>query len=134
MPTRPPSRCAEPGCRELTTTGRCDEHKRKPWAGRDDKSARYDGISSGEWRALKARVTRRDHGCCYSCGTEPDPDDPDAKAFVLDHKVPVSEGGSPRDMDNLGLLCGPCDTVKSAAEAERGRQRWLAARRSGATR
>ncbi|NJP42283.1 HNH endonuclease [Actinacidiphila epipremni] len=129
MPTRPPSRCAEPGCRELTTEGRCDEHKRRPWAGRDDKAARYDGISSGEWRALKARIARRDHDTCYLCGAEPDPDDPDAETYVLDHKTPVAEGGSARDLDNLGLLCPSCDRVKSAAEAERGRQRYLARRR-----
>ena len=130
MPTRPPSRCAEPGCRELTTTGRCDQHKRTPWAGRDDKSARYDGISSGEWRALKARVSRRDNGCCYACGLSPDEDPEAAERMVLDHITPMSEGGSARDLDNLGLLCPTCDEIKSKAEAERGRERYLARRRA----
>ena len=130
MPTRPPSRCAEPGCRELTTTGRCDQHKRRPWAGREDKAARYDGISSGEWRSLKARVARRDRGCCYACGLSPDEDPDVADRMVLDHITPVSEGGSPRDLDNLGLLCPSCDAIKSREEAARGRERYLARRRT----
>lgn len=121
MPYAPPRACNRPRCPNLATTrGYCDDHQPPAWAGRDDKRARYDGISSGEWRALKARVSHRDHGCCYMCGAEPDPD----TTFVLDHKVPMAEGGSPRDLENLGLLCPGCDAVKSAAEAERGRQRW----------
>jgi 5-methylcytosine-specific restriction protein A len=123
VPVRPPGRCNEPGCHELTTEGRCPEHRRPPWAGRDDKAARYDGISSGEWRALKARVRRRDHGCCYLCGAPEPADEPEAQPYVLDHKVPVSEGGSARDLDNLGLLCPACDDVKSKAEALRGNAR-----------
>lgn len=128
MPTAPPSRCGEPGCRELTTQGRCDEDKRKPWAGRDDKAARY-GISSGTWRKLKRRVSNRDHGCCYRCGADQEDalrDDPDATGFVLDHIAPIFEGGSATSMDNLGLLCGPCDQAKSKAEALRAnRARWV---------
>lgn len=126
MPTRPPTRCGEPGCSTLTTEGRCPKHQRVPWAGRDDKAVRYDGISSGRWRTLKRTVTNRDNGCCYACGNAQDDatgDDPAPRPFVLDHKVPVSEGGSARNLDNLGLLCPPCDQAKSRAEAERGNLR-----------
>ena len=49
-------------------------------------------------------------------------DDPVAEAFVLDHKVPIFEGGSPSDMENLGLLCPECDEVKSKAESRRANQ------------
>ncbi|MFI1928340.1 HNH endonuclease [Streptomyces sp. NPDC020377] len=122
MPTSPPSRCTEGGCHEIATVGsRCDEHKPVPWRGRDDKAARY-GITSGEWRKLKRRVTKRDHGCCYRCGADQEDvmaDDPEAERFVLDHIVPIFEGGSRKDLDNLGLLCPPCDEVKSKAEAAR---------------
>lgn len=124
MPSRPPSRCAEPGCHTLVPQGRCDEHKRTPWAGRDDKAARY-GISSGSWRALKRRVTIRDHGCCYRCGIDQADalaDDPDASGHVLDHITPIFEGGSATNMDNLGLLCTLCDEIKSKSEALRANQ------------
>jgi len=50
--------------------------------------------------------------------------------MVLDHITPVSEGGSPRDLDNLGLLCPSCDAIKSREEAARGRERYLARRRT----
>lgn len=117
MPTRPPSRCTDPQCQALATRrGRCDDHQPTPWAGRADKAERY-GISSGRWRSLKARVSRRDHGCCYRCG------DDDQGEHVLDHIVPISEGGSPDDLENLGLLCPPCDAAKSAAETLRGNER-----------
>ncbi|HET9381313.1 MAG TPA: HNH endonuclease signature motif containing protein [Streptomyces sp.] len=121
MPTRPPSRCAEPGCRALVPKGRCEQHQRTPWAGRDDKAARY-GISSGRWRTLKRRVALRDNGCCYCCGTEqPDRrDDPDGEhQHELDHIIPISEGGAVEDLDNLGLICQPCHEIKSKAEAAR---------------
>lgn len=124
MPTRPPTRCAEPGCSTLVPKGRCEAHQRIPWAGRDDKQARY-GISSGQWRTLKARVTRRDHGCCYRCGIDQADviaDDPEASEHVLDHITPISEGGSATHMDNLGLLCTVCDAIKSKAEALRANQ------------
>lgn len=133
MPTRPPTRCNDPDCTTLTTTGRCDLHKRPPWANRTPKADRYDGISSGEWRALKAATARRDHDTCYMCGAEPDPDDPHPEAFVLDHKTPMAEGGAARNPDNLGLLCPACDAIKSAAEADRGRQRYLDRRRNRQT-
>ena len=122
MPTSPPSRCTEGGCHEIATAGsRCDEHKPVPWRGRDNKAERY-GITSGEWRKLKRRVAKRDHGCCYRCGADQADvmaNDPEAERFVLDHIVPIFEGGSRKDMDNLGLLCPPCDEEKSKAEAAR---------------
>ncbi|MFE2497097.1 HNH endonuclease [Streptomyces scopuliridis] len=133
MPISPPTRCGDPQCRALATKGaRCDEHQPVPWAGRDDKAKRY-GVSSGEWRKLKRRVTARDHGCCYRCGADSADvmaDDSEAEPFVLDHVTPIFEGGSPRDLDNLGLLCPTCDEVKSKAEAARANRARHARRRA----
>ncbi|GAA2441494.1 hypothetical protein GCM10010421_35250 [Streptomyces glaucus] len=126
MPTAPPSRCTEPMCRELATNrGRCDEHQPRAWANRATMRERY-GISSGSWRALKRRVARRDNGCCYVCGGPPD----EGETLQLDHIVPVAEGGSITDLDNLGLIhAEPCHAEKSKAEALRGNQRrWARAR------
>lgn len=119
MPTAPPSRCTDPECHDLATKGsRCDDHQPIPWRGRDDKAARY-GISSGEWRTLKRRVTQRDHGCCYLCGLDQSDLDPDEEQHQLDHIVPIFQGGSVTSLDNLGLACTTCHEAKSKAEAAR---------------
>jgi 5-methylcytosine-specific restriction protein A len=73
-------------------------------------------MSSGTMRALKAQVARRDHGCCYVCGGE--------DADELEHKIPVSQGGAARDLDNLGLIHSePCHREKSEREAIEGARR-----------
>lgn len=122
MPTRPPTRCADPQCAEFATKkGRCPDHQPIPWAGRDDKARRY-GISSGRWRTLKRMAGQRDNWCCYRCGIEqPEAaDDPDGEhALQLDHITPIFEGGAVEDMDNLGLICAECHEAKSKAEATR---------------
>lgn len=129
MPYAPPSRCTDPECHELATKGsRCDDHQPIPWRGRDNKAERY-GISSGEWRTLKRKVTKRDNGCCYLCGAEsPDLDDEHAEPHELDHVIPISEGGARRSLDNLGLACTTCHDAKSKAEARRANQRRRKAR------
>jgi 5-methylcytosine-specific restriction endonuclease McrA len=104
-----------------TNKGRCPDHQRIPWAGRDDKASRY-GISSGRWRTLKRRTAQRDNHTCYRCGTteaELQRADPEADPLELDHITPIAEGGAVEDMDNLGMICGPCHALKSAAEAAR---------------
>ena len=133
MPTAPPTRCTDPECHAFATQrGRCDEHQPIPWRGRDDKAGRY-GISSGTWRSLKAKVTRRDNGCCYICGAEqPEPElyDEDDRAtwpHELDHVIPISEGGARTSLDNLGLACTTCHDTKSKAEAARANARRHAA-------
>ncbi|KAF0646718.1 hypothetical protein K701_27445 [Streptomyces fradiae ATCC 10745 = DSM 40063] len=70
-------------------------------------------MSSGTMRSLKKRVTARDHNTCYMCGREADDDE----VLDLEHKRPISQGGSPDDMENLGLICQPCHDIKSKAEA-----------------
>ncbi|GAA2629679.1 HNH endonuclease [Streptomyces axinellae] len=72
-------------------------------------------MSSGSMRALKKRVAQRDHGCCYMCGGE--------DADELEHIVPVSQGGSPRDLDNLGLAHVECHREKTAREAREAQDR-----------
>lgn len=128
MPTAPPTRCGSVGCGEFSTIrGRCDEHQPKPWANRLRKQDRY-GISSGTWRSLKRQVARRDHSTCHMCGREAN----EGETYDLDHKRPISQDGSPRDLDNLGLICPECHDIKSKAEAaEANRQRTLRNRMLG---
>ncbi|GAA0637322.1 hypothetical protein GCM10009535_12080 [Streptomyces thermocarboxydovorans] len=66
-------------------------------------------------RALKRQVMVRDNGCCYICGGE--------GAEELEHKVPISRGGAPRDLDNLGVVHASCHEGKSRQEAIEGARR-----------
>ena len=127
MPVAPPTRCGAVGCHAFATNrGRCDDHQPQPWANRPRKQDRY-GISSGTWRSLKQQVARRDHTTCYVCGREAD----EGETYDLEHKRPISQGGSPRDLDNLGLICQPCHEIKSRAEAAEGNRQRLLRQRPG---
>jgi 5-methylcytosine-specific restriction protein A len=70
-------------------------------------------MSSGSMRALKKRIAARDHNTCYMCGREAD----EGETYDLEHKRPISLGGSTQDPDNLGLICPTCHEIKSKAEA-----------------
>jgi 5-methylcytosine-specific restriction enzyme A len=115
MPYAPPSRCTDPECYALATNrGRCDDHQPIAWEGRAPAEERY-GMSRGTMRSLKAKVMRRDNGCCYICGGE--------GAEELEHKIPVSQGGARQSLDNLGVAHRECHAAKSKEEAVRGARR-----------
>ena len=76
-------------------------------------------------REVRAQLIVRDGLRCQGCGWEPPYDD----YMQVDHKRPVKRGGED-DMDNLTLLCAPCNSKKShkltlhelrLARAEEGR-------------
>lgn len=56
--------------------------------------------------AVRRAVFERDGSRCRSCGTESPP-------FHLDHVYPWSKGG-PNTVDNLQVLCAPCNLKKAA--------------------
>ena len=49
---------------------------------------------------------------CYKNGTI-------IKATMVDHIVPIKQGGAPLDMDNLQSLCWSCHSRKSIEEGSR---------------
>lgn len=106
MPEAPPTRCSEPGCYELTTAGRCEEHKRKAWANR---SKAWGSGSTRKWREARRRQLVHEPDC-RRCG---------ARATQVDHIVPLSEGGSMWDPANWQSLCESCHDVKSAEDRRR---------------
>jgi len=79
---------------------------RKPWQNRSSEGKRLVG------RALQARNLRiktRDQYTCRACGRLTEDGE-------VDHRIPLSQGGSDRD-DNLQWLCRtPCHEVKSLRE------------------
>jgi hypothetical protein len=54
---------------------------------------------------VKIAVATRDGGKCRSCGSYYD--------LQYDHIVPYSLGGSSTDVNNIQLLCGRCNRLKS---------------------
>ena len=74
-------------------------------------SAVRERMRGSQWMKRRARVLRRDPLCrCCSTAAHPVP------STEVDHKVPISRGGSDED-DNLQGLCGDCHAVKTAGEA-----------------
>ncbi|WP_418789557.1 HNH endonuclease [Paenarthrobacter ilicis] len=54
---------------------------------------------------VKQYVWTRDEGQCRACGSTGE--------LQYDHVIPISKGGS-NNVENLQILCGPCNRRKSA--------------------
>ena len=116
MPRRAPTPCRYPGCAAvLAQPGYCPTHR--PLVHRDYGRARrgFDAevgfYQSKDWRALRAAVLResplwlacKDHGRLVAAG-------------VVDHVVPLKDGGARFDRANLQPLCVSCHNRKTARE------------------
>lgn len=53
-------------------------------------------------------------------------------ASILDHRIPLAEGGR-TELSNMQPLCKACSDAKSQAEAKRGQMRAMRARREVVT-
>lgn len=94
-----------------------------PWAG-DPRT------STASWKKLRPQILKRDGGRCHICGQVEAPRPGTAlTADIVDHKVPVSQGGTD-DPDNLGSAHEiPCHRRKTASEAVAAKAKYRAARR-----
>jgi len=54
---------------------------------------------------------RKTNGFCPYCGTPLKPEHPDGVQFAVDHRIPVSRGGT-NDPRNLIAACHPCNNSK----------------------
>jgi 5-methylcytosine-specific restriction protein A len=104
--------CNEPGCPQLTDTGRCPTHSTKPWAG----STRRQALPPDWPKRRRYVLHERDQGRCYLCGQP--------GATEVDHVKPIAEGGTSH-LDNLAAVHPTCHATKTAAEATRGKARRL---------
>lgn len=122
MPTSPPQRCSHTDatgkCTELTTGGRCPQHRPPPW---QTRSTHWGKGSTRKSRAFRAEQLRREPNC-RTCAREGNT----TPATQVDHILPLSQGGSEYDHANAQSLCAPHHDLKTRAEAA-ARQR---ARRS----
>lgn len=104
--------CTHPGCPELTTRTRCDEHQRTH---QNDTRRRYQRNDYGpEWPAVRRRQLRREP-CCRHCAL----DGTTTLATVVDHIVPFHHFATRRAAhapSNLQSLCKPCHDRKTATQ------------------
>jgi hypothetical protein len=94
----------------------------KPWQKNELSAARQ--LSGQQRKKRNDRIKLRDRYTCQACGKLRMPKD-----LEIDHRVPISEGGSDTDQ-NLQSLCageGQCHDLKSRAERSRisgSQRRW----------
>ena len=122
MAKRAPTPCRYPGCAAvLGTPGYCDRHRVA--AHRDYGRARrgFDTevgfYQSVRWRVVRAAFLR-EHPLCAACAARGRV----VAAVVVDHVVPVKDGGARFDQGNLQALCISDHNAKSARETARRRR------------
>ena len=117
MPYRPKKPCRHPGCPELINETFCEKHKRE-----DNKiynQYKRDELSRTFYRTQRWIETRKKKlhisPFCEECqrnGTM-------VVGKIVDHIVPIKQGGEPYDLDNLQTLCWSCHSRKSIEEGSR---------------
>lgn len=119
MPRTPPRPCRKQGCRNFCEQGQCycNEHRKENHRNynkyeRNEESS--DFYSSTEWRAT-SKAFREEHPLCEEClksgRIRP--------AQLVDHIVPIRQGGAKLDPSNLQSLCNACHSAKSIKEGSR---------------
>ena len=116
MPRSAPTPCRYPGCGAvLASPGFCPQHRAS--AHRDYGRARrgFDAeigfYQSKDWRVLRAAVLR-ESPLCLTCKVHGRL----VLAGVVDHVVPLKDGGARFDRANLQPLCVACHNRKTARE------------------
>lgn len=120
MPRKPKKPCKAPGCRNLTEKTYCEEHDKirlKSYKDynrykRDKDSEAF--YNSSPWRKL-SKEYRINHPLCELClsiGIY-------TPAQMVDHIVPIRQGGARLDESNLQSLCYRCHEAKSKKEGSR---------------
>lgn len=117
MPHKPKHPCAYPGCPNLTHDRFCEVHKKKTDSDynkyqRDKFSKTF--YNTPTWRELRKKKLKLSPFCeeCRKNGVI-------VKATMVDHKVPIKQGGVPLDIENLQSLCWSCHSRKSVQEGSR---------------
>ena len=117
MPRRPPKPCAYPNCPKLTYERYCSEHKKLMNAQYDarlrDRGA-AEFYHSKEWKHLRQNFLI-EHPFCLECRKSGKL----VRATVVDHIVPLKQGGLALDENNLQALCASCHGAKSIREGSR---------------
>jgi 5-methylcytosine-specific restriction protein A len=109
MPTAPPKFCAEFGCAERVSAGRCTKHDRKDW----EPQHPVKRTAGRRLQKMRLELFAR-HPFCQICKLR--------VSEIRDHIVALAEGG--KDViTNIQAVCADCHLKKSQTEAARGRAR-----------
>lgn len=117
MPRRAPTPCRYPGCAAvLDVPGYCVAHAalrhRDYGRARRGFDAQTGFYQSRQWRVVRAAFLR-ENPLCAACagrgGLVP--------AKVVDHVVPIKDGGARYEATNLQALCISCHNRKTARES-----------------
>lgn len=117
MPYKPKHPCSYPSCPKLTNERYCPEHKKLMTAQYDNRYRNRDVSEfyhSREWRHLR-KVFLTEHPFCTECWKKGKL----TEASVVDHVVPIRQGGPALNENNLQALCASCHSSKSIKEGSR---------------
>ena len=117
MPYKPKKPCRHPGCPELTNEVFCEKHKKE--SNRIYNQYQRDELSrtfyrTPRWVETRKRKLQISPFCeeCRKNGTI-------TTGRLVDHIIPIKQGGAPYDLDNLQTLCWSCHSRKSIQEGSR---------------
>ena len=118
MPTRAPRVCQH--CRKTFTTKVCESCKKKK-NNQYKKNIRANPLTTDSfyscktWRAVRATHLRSEPLCraCSSKGLT-------VIANIVDHIMPIKQGGEKYDSSNLQSLCTSCHNRKSVLDGSKG--------------
>lgn len=115
MPGKPPAACKRPGCAGLVRNGVCSvcgPVRRQSAAEHDARRGnfRQRGYDT-RWDKVRAMHLQKEPLCrmCQIAGRV-------TQATMVDHIVPIRDGGALLDDDNLQSLCIACHGVKTAED------------------
>ena len=111
MPYRPKKPCSFPGCPNLTDGRYCEKHRAlEPERISGSRNGFY---SSPEWKKVR-KAFLLEHPFCAVCGRP---------ATIVDHLVPIKDGGALLDENNFQPLCWSCHSKKSIEDGSRYRRK-----------
>lgn len=118
MPERAPSACRRPGCSGVVRDGvcsHCGPLRKRTSAAHDERrgSSRARGYDA-RWERLR-RMHLAGEPLCRMCLAQGRV----TPAVLVDHIVPVRDGGAVLDDDNLQSLCRVCHDAKTAEDVRR---------------
>lgn len=125
MPARAPSACRRPGCRGLVRNGVCSvcgSLKTAINAAHDaTRGSNTERGYDNRWRRVRL-LHLRNNPLCRMCLL----DGVVTAATMVDHIVPIADGGEKLDDDNLQSLCRDCHARKTADDlVKRAANEWI---------